>query len=516
MYYLSSRIRNFKRIQDTTVKLSGRLRIGELAFAGLNERGKTTILKFIHNFSPNYAMNQFVGREGGFSVQFKGGLSKHSISSFAGDVPVAATIRLERNAVIDILQSSCAILPDSKGEYCLSKIVGNDRKVILKRKVRRQLNSLGFKRTKEGCLRIEGCGKDVIRNFHRVQRKERLESSRDFFDKKAIALIGNFASGKEVNPENISPKLKRVYPGTPEGELFRFASLTWSVPVSKGFGRRLRYIVRDEQNGKLIGLIALGDPVFNLSARDKLIGWSADEKANRLVNIMDAYVLGALPPYNFLLGGKLIASLLRTRNLYNDFKKVYGETTGIISKKKKKARLLAITTSSSMGRSSVYNRVKLDGIQYLESIGYTNGWGHFHISDKLFSELREYLRHIGHNYTDHYRYGNGPNWRLRATRSALTEIGIKVDDLRHTIQREVFICKLATNAETILRNGGGRPKLASLLSAKEVAQLAIKRWMIPRSIHRPEYKEWNAHDLFDLFGAQGRKIQTKLNRFTGA
>ena len=76
------------------------------------------------------------------------------------------------------------------------------------------------------------------------------------------------------------------------------ASLTWSVPVSNGFGRRLRYLVWDESNGKLMGLIAIGDPVFNLAARDKLIGWTSKDRNSRLVNIMDAYVLGAIPPYN--------------------------------------------------------------------------------------------------------------------------------------------------------------------------------------------------------------------------
>jgi hypothetical protein len=34
-----------------------------------------------------------------------------------------------------------------------------------------------------------------------------------------------------------------------------------------------------------------------------------------------------------------------------------------------------------MGRSSVYNRLKLSGIMYFKSIGYTGGWGHFHIPD---------------------------------------------------------------------------------------------------------------------------------------
>jgi hypothetical protein len=115
--------------------------------------------------------------------------------------------------------------------------------------------------------------------------------------------------------------------------------------------------------------MAIGVPVFNLSVRDKLIGWNAHGRGERLVNIMDAYVLGAIPPYNMLLGGKLVAALIRSRDVYDDFTKAYGSTRGIISKKKKKARLLAVTTSSSLGRSSVYNRVQLDGKKYLKPIG---------------------------------------------------------------------------------------------------------------------------------------------------
>ena len=155
------------------------------------------------------------------------------------------------------------------------------------------------------------------------------------------------------------------------------------MPVSNGFGRRLRYLVWDNHNNKLIGIIAIGDPVFNLSVRDNLIDWDAPARGERLVNIMDAYVLGALPPYNALLGGKLVACLLRSRDIYDDFAKAYGKTTGIISTGEKGASS-GVTTSSSMGRSSVYNRLKLGGIEYFKSIGYTGGWGHFHIPDSLF------------------------------------------------------------------------------------------------------------------------------------
>ena len=179
----------------------------------------------------------------------------------------------------------------------------------------------------------------------------------------------------DIDAAKISPVLERISSDTPEGDLFRLASLTWSVPVSNGFGRRLRYLVWDKHNDKLMGIIAIGDPVFNLSVRDNLIDWDVAARGARLVNIMDAYVLGALPPYNALLGGKLIACLIRSRDIYDDFTRAYGKTTGIISHQEKKARLLAVTTSSSMGRSSVYNRLKLGGVEYFSPIGYTGGWG---------------------------------------------------------------------------------------------------------------------------------------------
>ena len=128
-----------------------------------------------------------------------------------------------------------------------------------------------------------------------------------------------------------------------------------------------------------------------------MIGWNVHDRSARLVNIMDAYVLGALPPYNSLLGGKLIACLLRSRELYDDFAKIYGGTTGIISRAGKEGSSACGHDLLINGRSSVYNRLKFDGIEYLRPIGYTGGWGHFHIPDKLFSELRAYLRDVGAN-----------------------------------------------------------------------------------------------------------------------
>ena len=380
----------------------------------------------------------------------------------------------------------------------------SSRQANLKRKLRSHLASLGFK-SKDGRLHASGDGKEIIRALHAAQRNERLHQNLTFIETAWPELSRHFASGSDIDPSRIDPKLELVKSGTWQSDLFRLASLTWAVPVSNGFGRRLRYLVWDNQNSKLIGLLAIGDPVFNLTARDQLIKWNAKQRGSRLVNVMDAYVLGALPPYNMLLGGKLVASLVRTRDLYDDFLRAYGNTRGIISKRKKNARLLIVTTSSSLGRSSIYNRLKLDKVQYFKPIGFTRGWGHFHIPDELFEDLRKFLREKGHRYADRHRFGQGPNWRLRTTRAALGELGLKDEILWHGVQREVFMCEMATNSLKILRKGSGRPYLRGLLCAKEVGALAVTRWMIPRAERMPEYKAWKADNLRSLLTEQNRE-----------
>jgi hypothetical protein len=392
-------------------------------------------------------------------------------------------------------------------------IVGvNPREANLKRKLREHLHALGFTKTDEGALRAPGNGKDAIRTLHSAQREERLIASEKFVARVGGKLMQYFASGSDVKPEKISPVLERVSSETWQGDLFRLAALSWSVPVSSGFGRRLRYLVWDQSNGKLMGIIAVGDPVFNLGVRDKFIGWNSHDRGARLVNIMDAYVLGAIPPYNSLLGGKLIACLLRSRDLYNDFAEAYGASKGIISQEEKSARLLAVITTSSMGRSSVYNRLKLNGTEYLKSVGYTGGWGHFHIPDWLFIEMRDYLRHIDHTYADQHAYGQGPNWRLRTIRAALKALGFKDDLMRHGIQREVFICQLASNAAKILQTGKGMPDVSSLESVQQIADMALERWMIPRARNVPDFKHWESTDLIDLFGSQAQLLRTQADQ----
>jgi hypothetical protein len=365
-------------------------------------------------------------------------------------------------------------------------------------RLRIHLNELGFIEDEDGRLTPPNSSKEGLRAVHRLHRAERLSDEATFIKTAAPKLLQYFAEGKELVPSHISPRIQAVESGTMESDLFRLASLTWSVPVSQGYGRRMRFLVWDSSNGKLMGLIALGDPVFNLRVRDERIGWNVAGREKRLVNVMDAYVLGALPPYSQLLGGKLIACLTRSREVRDCFSRKYGKRKSIIARTKKHAALGLITTSSSLGRSSIYNRLKLNGVAYFDPIGYTTGWGHFHVPGHLFVEMRKYMRLKRHRYAKGNRFGDGPNWKLRLVRAALDDLGYKSDLLRHGIMREVFACNLATNTNRVLRGEIAHFQYRGLLTVQEIGELARDRWIIPRAQRRPEFRFWTRQQILDL------------------
>lgn len=369
------------------------------------------------------------------------------------------------------------------------------REARLKRLVRKHLRDLGFQRAPDGSLQPPSLDKESYRHFHRSQRADKLEANSRWLGLNQVSLIRWFADGKDIDPTAITPELELVSKQTWQSDLFRLASLYWQIPVSDGYGRRMRFLVWDRAHDKLMGIFALGDAVFNQAARDAHIGWDHHQRGQSLVNLMDAYVLGALPPYSQLLGGKLVASLIRTRDVADAFKQRYNDSTGLISGEKKRAKLVAVTTTSALGRSSIYNRLQLSGQKIFEPIGFTSGWGHFHFSGKIFDELRGYLEYIKDDYADGFNFGSGPNWRIRVIRRALERLGMDTSLARHGFSREVFIAKLARNAEAYLRGDNKRVLYGCLPTVAEISQVARERWVVPRADRDPSYLGWKATDL---------------------
>lgn len=355
------------------------------------------------------------------------------------------------------------------------------REVRLRRKIRDHLRELGFTKGPDGILVPPSLDKASYRSLHLSQREERLDKEAEFLADRQDELIKHFAVGSEIDLKRFKVRLELVRSETWQADLFRFATLLWSIPVSQGFGRRLRYLVWDDSVNRLVGLFALTDPVFNLRARDGQIGWSSDDRRERLIYLMDGYVVGAVPPYNRILGGKLIACLLRSKEVVRDFRDKYGQTNGVISGKAKNAHLVAVTTTSALGRSSVYNRLRLGGREYLSPIGYTSGYGHFHFPDALFAEMRAYLKAKNNAYENNHRFGDGPNWKMRAIRRTLEMLDMNPGLIKHGLARQVFLGPVADNAVAVLQGKKVRPSYNSLLSAADIGEAAAERWIRPRA-----------------------------------
>jgi len=330
---------------------------------------------------------------------------------------------------------------------------------------------------------------------HSPQRRERQLAERAWLDAHRAAVLTRFAEACEVDPGKIKPVLVPVTSGTPDADLFRAATLLWSIPVSRGYGRRMRFLVRDEANGKLIGIFALGDPVFNLKDRDEWIGWDVAARRQRISSVMDLYICGAVPPYNFLLGSKLVASLATSQEVVDRFRQRYSGQRGIISGLVKPAELLVITTTSALGRSSLYNRLRLptEPATAFDEIGYTRGWGHFSVNDRLFMQLREHLMAEDHRYANGHKFGTGPNWRLRTIRAAMKSLNVDDAFLMHGIQRQIFAIELCSTSRQMLRDGIKRRRVRRPAAA-EIATAALKRWIHPR-YERTGIPEWSRADV---------------------
>jgi hypothetical protein len=92
-----------------------------------------------------------------------------------------------------------------------------------------------------------------------------------------------------------------------------------------------------------------------------------ENKKRRIgINMMDIIVCGSVPPYNMLLGGKLVAMLLTSPQIVHDYQEKYAGYASTIASKmkgqevKRDSHLVFLgTTSLYSSNSSQYNRIAI-------------------------------------------------------------------------------------------------------------------------------------------------------------
>ena len=335
--------------------------------------------------------------------------------------------------------------------------------------------------------------KESIRQMYAAQRQRFVEERFDLLQRLERRALPFFATGNEVSPAALRPRIELVESPL-QADIFRYACLLWSIPVSPGYGRRMRFLVFDEANGKLIGVLGLSDPVYCLAVRDEWIGWKDQAKRRRLWHVMDAYVLGAVPPYNYLLGGKLVALLATSKEVREHFVTRYeGRASGILGLVRK-PHLVLLTTTSAMGRSSMLNRLKRENEPIWGSLGMTLGWGHFHLGNGHFKAMADFMREESPEVFASYKFGGGPSWKLRVIRSCLRELQLPSTTLQHGVRREVFAAPLSTNWQEFLQGQQETPEFLDR-SSEDLMAFFRSRWLLPRAERDARYKTLTHKDI---------------------
>jgi hypothetical protein len=341
--------------------------------------------------------------------------------------------------------------------------------------------------------------KDEIRKVHSLSVLHSREKKKKSLEKFEDRFIERISNGDEVDIRSCFPRLKLVRPDTEDSAIFSYISSHWSIPVSSGYGRRIRYLVEDESNGKVMGIIGLGDPVYAMECREKYIGWSRDYRRDRLYNVMEAYLLGAVPPYNEILCGKLMALLAMSSEVVSDFQTKYHDKASLISGLNKPADLVLLSTSSALGHSSVYDRLRVGGEIFWEKIGLTKGTGDFQFSNEVYSKMIEHVRSLDSSPEKNEKWGRGFRNKREVVRKCLKSLNLDGNLMTHGIKREVYVAQTCKNSLEYLRGETDVPIYIEK-SVEDLFNVFRDRWMIPRSIRNKNYLSYdkNTYRLWNI------------------
>ncbi len=225
-------------------------------------------------------------------------------------------------------------------------------------------------------------------------------------------------------------------------------------------------------------------------------------------SMLELNVCGAIPPYNELLVGKLVAFLALSPQVILDYKNRYkNQPSEIASELKgqdviKPADLAYIgTTSLYKVGSSQYNRLKIPssvlGTDFTiewKQIGETKGYGTLHISKQTTACLYEALNEKSHSIN--HIFGEGASPKMRLLRLAITELleNPNKDTIdfftRHAMPRIVYGAFTASNSSDYLC--GKTDKILyyfnpenALNKTNDIIRFWEERWLMSRLNFEP-------------------------------
>jgi len=360
----------------------------------------------------------------------------------------------------------------------------------LREKIIHILKNQGFKINPH----IRPCrdNKETYRKIHNKSKLEQLYLHKNFLIKNLHLAKAYCRNGKDIEPDKISLELREVLPRTQEEILFKWWNFVWwSIPYQRSFGRQMRFILWDITHDMPFGLILLHSPVLKMRVRDRYLEIPREELDYWVNKSLHAQRVGALPPYNELLGGKLVALTLTANEIREAYRKKYALLKTILKERFIEPELLFITTTSAFGKSSLYNRLKFKGEVVAISLGFTKGTGTFHIPEWLYKEILAYLSEKGIDVSR--GYGHGPSRKLKLISLAFRYLKLPKFEY-HGIQREFYLFPLVNNLKEVIKKKEEPVFINRPFS--ELVDYWKERWALPRARRKPVWKEFNAEVFF--------------------
>lgn len=245
-------------------------------------------------------------------------------------------------------------------------------------------------------------------------------------------------------------------------------------------------------------------------------------------SMMELNVCGAIPPYNEILGGKLVALLAVSPQVVHDYKERYQNKSSEIASRLKgepvyrPADLVYIgTTSLYYVGSSQYNRLKLpkeifesDYDVIWKQLGMTIGFGTMHISKATTMSLTE-ATSDDFNRINHV-FGEGASPKMRLLTMSIRELLESTNEdskdfSKHAMSRIVYGACLAKNTFNYLMGIDSEPEYYADMSDYEKGTYTIinywqNRWLRSRLAYEPIY------DRIQKFDKQSFLVSNQINK----
>jgi len=363
----------------------------------------------------------------------------------------------------------------------------DDNEDLLRDDLQESLRAQGFIINEQEKLATVTTSKDEMRRIQKIAKMNTIKKHEKFIIGNLEKVRNHLQNGNDIDPNRISLSIRPVLSQSFDELLFRWWNLVWwSMPYQRPYGRQMRFIIWDTTHDAPFGLISLQSPILKQAVRDKYLEIPTGELDYWVNRSMYAQRVGALPPYNELIGGKMVALALTSNEIKNAYQEKYLNKKTLMAEREIESDLLFITTTSAFGRSSQYNRLKYGDDLVAEKIGYTKGYGSFQIPDDLYERLIDYLKSIGENADR--GYGNGPSRKLKLISLACKKLDL-ADYSYHGIKREYYLISLVENLKKIISEQA--PSIVKNYTFNNLFDYWKERWMKDRITSNEQWQNFS-------------------------